>query len=118
MVLGEEFGHLELLLNKETGELTAYILDGEAEKPIRLPGTPLAIQIDGKESLTLNPVADELTGETEADSATYRGTAEALKNRNSFDGILSKIEMKGQAFENVTFKFPKGNEDGDERHHE
>lgn len=40
MALGEEFGHLELLLNKETGELTAYVLDGEAEKPVRLGAPP------------------------------------------------------------------------------
>ena len=40
VALGEEFGHLELLLNKETGELTAYVLDGEAEKPVRLGAPP------------------------------------------------------------------------------
>ena len=115
MALGEEFGHLELLLDKGSGELTAYILDGEAEKPVRLPGTPLEIQIDGKDTLTLTPVSDELTGETEKDSATYRGNLEALKGRDSFKAVLLKIEIKGRTFENVTFEFPEGNEEDD--HH-
>ncbi len=121
VALGEEFGHLELLLNKETGELTAYVLDGEAEKPVRLGGAPLELRIDGEDTLTLRAVADELTGETEEDSATYRGTLETLKGRDSFKAVISKVDLKGRTFENVTFEFPQGNEEEhqhDEEHEE
>ena len=34
--LGKEFAHVELVLEKATGKLTGYVLDGEAEKPVRL----------------------------------------------------------------------------------
>ena len=32
-VLGDEFAHVELVLDEKTGRLTAYVLDGEAENP-------------------------------------------------------------------------------------
>jgi hypothetical protein len=34
--LGEEFAHLELVLNAQTGTLTVYVLDGEAEQSVRI----------------------------------------------------------------------------------
>lgn len=110
VAFGDEFAHLEILLDKEKGELTAYILDGEAENPVRLPGPDLELKLDNETTVTLKPVADELTGETVKDTATYKGMSEELKGRDSFEAIVMKLNVKGSAFENVSFRFPEGNE--------
>ena len=36
VAVGDHFAHLEIVLDPETGKMTAYVLDGEAENPIRL----------------------------------------------------------------------------------
>ena len=41
---GEEFAHLELVLDPATGKLTAYALDGEAEKAVRLKQTEIVVE--------------------------------------------------------------------------
>ena len=33
---GEEFAHLELVLDQATGKISAWVLDGEAEKAVRV----------------------------------------------------------------------------------
>ena len=35
VVFGNEFAHIELVLDQTTGKLTAYVLDGEAEKSVQ-----------------------------------------------------------------------------------
>ena len=36
---GEEFAHLELVIDAATGRVSAYVLDGEAEKSVRIGQT-------------------------------------------------------------------------------
>lgn len=96
-------------------------MTGRRKSPSDSGPPPLELRIDGEDTLTLRAVADELTGETEEDSATYRGTLETLKGRDSFKAVISKVDLKGRTFENVTFEFPQGNEEEhqhDEEHEE
>ena len=69
VVLGDEFVHLELVLDPKGGKLTAYVLDGEAERGIavRQPSLGIEVQPEGGErfALALKPVANVLTGETQ-----------------------------------------------------
>ncbi len=113
IVFGQELAHLELLLD-EAGQLTGYVLDGGAENGVRLRGTVLEIEIEMLNGQTgtvvLNPVADELTGETAEETSQFRGSSELLKGATAFTGTLKKIEVKGQLFENTQFRFPEGNE--------
>lgn len=108
--LGEEFAHLELVLDSATGTLTAYVLDGGAESPIRLPGQVLNIKLDSGTSIDLLPKADELTGETTEDSSTFQAVVTELKDAKTFSGTLAQVEIKGQKFQDVKLKFPEGNE--------
>lgn len=117
VVLGEEFAHLEFVLEADSGTLTAYILDGEAEKAVRLPGGTLELAV-GSEKIVLQPVADELTGETATDTSTFRAKSEQLKGLETFQATLSKVKVKGQDFQDVTFSYPEGNEDHTEHEHE
>ena len=116
VVLGEELAHLEFVLDQKTGTLTAYVLDGEAENAVRIPGTALELKLAKDSALSLQPVADELTGETKAETSTFRGESEGLKGVDSFEAVLVSIDVKGQSFNDVAFRFPEGNEQSEHDH--
>jgi hypothetical protein len=113
VVLGEEFSHVELVLDNITGELTAYILDGEAENPVRISQSSLIIKFKDKGklvSLRLKPVANALTGEKSGDTSEYQGTFVKLKGLSNFEGYISSIKSRGESFKDVRFLYPEGNE--------
>ena len=90
VVFGEEFAHLEFVLDAESGKLTAYALDGEAENPVRLsqPNIQCHIHRDDTGSQTvleLGAVADVLTGESLGDTSEFAGQSEALKGATEFE---------------------------------
>jgi len=75
--LGEEFAHVELLLDPATGGLTAFVLDGEAENPVKITQPSLQIKVKtkgGSTLLKLKPVANALTGETAGETSQYQGS--------------------------------------------
>ena len=114
VVFGKEFAHLELVLDKATGKLTGYVLDGEAEKPIRLAQKAIELKLSmdaGKKSaLQLMAVANTLTGETEGDTSQFAGQSDVLKSATKFKAEIASIAVKGKTFTNVAFGFPEGNE--------
>ena len=115
---GEEFSHLELVLDPATGTLKAYVLDGEAEKTIRIAVPELEIKAqlsgaDGKKTdtiLKLSAQADELTGEKVGDTSVFQVQNDALKGVKDFDGTVSVLTIKGKEFKDTKFNYPKGNE--------
>ncbi len=111
--LGEEFAHVELLLDSATGGFDAFVLDGEAENPVRISQSFLQIKVKGKTGsyiVKLFPVADALTGEVIGSTSEYRGISKKLKGVNKFEGTIAYIKAKGEAFKNVWFLYPEGNE--------
>ena len=112
---GEEFAHLELVLDAKEGKLSGYTLDGEAENPVRVKQSEivLLIKLPGAAEpakVTLNAFASVLSGEKEGDTSQFEGQADALKGSKLFDALVSVISIKGKEFKNVKFNFPKGNE--------
>jgi hypothetical protein len=112
VVFGEEFAHLELVLDKATGKLTAYSLDGEAEKGVEMSQSEIEVKINKPSAFTvkLAPVESTLSGSKKGAATQFEGTAEQLKNLNDFDAALTSVTIKGKEFKNVAFNFPKGNE--------
>lgn len=113
VVLGEEFAHVELLLDSSTGLLTAYLLDGEAENPVETSQTslPFKLKANGKTFLIkLKPVANPLTGEVVGHTSQYQATSLKLKGLDKFEGTILHINAKGGDFKNVWFVYPEGNE--------
>ena len=114
--LGEHFAHLELVLDATTGTLTAYVLDHEAEKSVRLKRGEIAATIanvDQKKDsfdLKLLAVANVLTGETESDSSEFASRAEQLKDAKAFTLTIKALTIKGKQLTNVEAQFPAGNE--------
>lgn len=107
--IGEEFAHLELVLDQATGQLTAYALDGEAENSVRLPQKEIELTI-GSATIKLAAVDNPLTGETIGDTSEFRSQPGALKDQSQFTGTIKKIQIKGQSFESVPVNFPQGND--------
>ena len=110
---GKEFAHLELVLDPATGALSAYALDGEAEKPVRIKQPEIEIAITGVKdlpSITVKAQASDLSGETVGDTSEFKATSEKLKGVKNFDGVVKVITIRGTEFKDVKFNFPKGNE--------
>ena len=109
--LGEEVGHLEVLLNPTDGTMTIYVLDGEAEQPVRVEQPTLELQIaphpDTPEAdripLWMHAVENPLTGEMAGDTSQFAGKSDALKGLTAFDGEVDAIELNGQRFTDVAF---------------
>jgi len=101
--LGEEFAHVELLLDGTTGKVTAYIFDGEVEKPIRLEQKEIVLK--GKTvSLTLEAVGSPLTGEKPGDTSQFEGQSDGLKGAKEFDGTIARVVIKGRELTDVPFR--------------
>src|ERR1041385_7416284 len=107
--IGEEFAHLELVLDQATGQLTAYALDEEAENSIRLPQKEIELTI-GPATIKLAAIDNPLTGETVGDTSEFRSPAGALKGQDRFSGVIKKIHIKGQSFDSVPVNFPQEND--------
>lgn len=110
---GEEFAHLELLLDQDSGKLTGYVLDGEAENPVRIEQSTIRLKLDvnGKPlSLTLKAVANPLSGEVKGDTSEFSAVSVKLKDIRQFSGTVVLIKVKGTTFKNVDFRYPEGNE--------
>lgn len=120
VAFGEEFAHLELVLDQATGKLSAYALDGEAEKPVRLTQKEIVIDVTlpakGKakpattETITLQPVASPLTGESAGDTSEFGAQSDKLKGQKKWTGAVKAITIRGTEFKDTAFKFPEGNE--------
>jgi hypothetical protein len=121
VVLGEEFAHVELVLDPGAGSLTAYILDGEAENAVRISQKYIDIkikettqqEISAEKSgyvIRLEAVSDVLTGETPGDTSELTAQSERLKGVQEFDAVILAIDIKGRTFTNICFRFPDGNE--------
>ena len=111
---GEEFAHLELVLDGATGKLSAYALDGEAEKAVRLKQLEIVITITGVkglETLTLKAQGSPLSGEAPGDTSEFSAQSDSLKGVTQFDGAIKDITTRGTNFKDVKFNFPKGNEE-------
>jgi hypothetical protein len=115
VVFGEEFAHLELVLDSQEGLLTAYVLDGEAEHAVRIAQPEIQLKLTAKSQdawpLSLNAQANVLTGEKVTDSSEFTGQSDKLKGVEHFDGEVVSLAIKGQTFHNIKFRFPEGNEE-------
>ncbi len=114
IVFDEEYAHLEIVVNQANGEITAYALDGEAEKSVPLAQETIEIEVEKpqKFQIKLEAVENSLTGETRGATSEFRANAPQLKDLKEFDAKVNSITIRGREFKNVHFNFPEGNEQG------
>ena len=114
--LGEEFAQIEFVHDLQQGNLTAYILDGEAENPVRLRQTSIDLVIDEASyadvrkaafTLDLKAVANVLTGEPVGDTSEFAVySADPLRGATSLKGRIRRLTIRSRRFENVPFSIP------------
>jgi hypothetical protein len=109
--LGEEAAHLEALLDPSSGRLDLYLLDGEAEnaQPTeKRQSLLLRLSEPGPADLSLQPVADPLSGETAEHTSHFQAMAPLLKGQRRFRGVLLRLELRGELYREVPVAFPEG----------
>lgn len=107
--LGDDFAHLEVVLEPATGILTGYVLDGEAERSVRVAQEELLVRVKGRSgdlAVTLRAVGSPLTGEKPGDTSQFEGQSDGLKGVTGFDGVLTKISIRGREFVQVPVHMP------------
>lgn len=117
VAFGDEFAHLEFVLDVTSGTLACYALDGEAENPVRLSQSAIRLAVKTSDvvgassgSVELKATANVLTGETIGNTSEFNGQSDVLKGVKHFSAIIEKVQIKGSVFQKVSFKYPEGNE--------
>lgn len=120
--IGEHFAHFEFLLDKTTGKLDVYLLDGHAENAVRSKQATIELTIrvtaaepgkhaeDKPFTLTLAGVASALTGETATDTSHFSGQSDLLMSVTNFSATVKSIDVRGKTHNDVEFRYPEGNE--------
>lgn len=135
VAIGEDDAHLEIVLDVETGTLTAYVLDGAAVKAVAIKqkNLQLAITLDhdhdheGEGEKKDDPKKDDDKKDDVADSVVslmlaavspsddgaateFSGQSDELKGAHEFEAALTSVTIGEKHFQGVTFKYPQGNE--------
>ncbi len=118
VVVGDEAAHVEFVLDKETGKLTAYVLDDHAHEAVAVKHAELKIAVTIEKEGVEFPEAKEVTltavDAKDGAASEFVATIEELKGAEHFEAALDSISVGGKEYKGVTFKFPEGNE---EHHH-
>lgn len=126
VAIGQDDAHLEFVLDADSGTLKAYVLDGEAEKPVAIKQTNLQLAVTFKkagEGEDKNDLPDDvvlvmLSAVSPADDGTateFEGQSDELKGAEKFAANLTSVTIGDKPFKNVAFKYPEGNEE--DHHH-
>jgi len=107
--LGDHFAFLELVVEPDTGKMTLYVLDGEAEKAVRLTHKAISVRVEaptGVGTLDLQGRANTLTGETVGDTSEFVATHAGLKGATKVQARVGEIVVKGQTLRDLSITWP------------
>jgi hypothetical protein len=120
VAVGEDAAHLEIVLDAQTGTLTAYILDAQAKQPVSLQQDTIdlgfSVQKEGAKKDDLPELRDVILKRSAESNAEYTGQSDDLKGLKEFGAAIGSITIGDKEFKNVEFRFPEGNEH-DHHHH-
>lgn len=105
--LGDHVGNIEFLL-EEDGTLTAYVFDAHAENAVRIEQPTLELLItvgDSTEAVSLDAVANALTGESVGDTSEFVARVQSLAGKANFEAELKNITFKGVDFANILVSY-------------
>jgi predicted small lipoprotein YifL len=104
--VGDHFAFLEVVLDPDAGSLTAYVLDGEAEKALRIAQPSISLTFEtpssvAKQTLILAAKANVLTGETVGDTSEFSIIHPAFKGQTMLSARVAELTVKGQTFKDL-----------------
>ncbi len=111
VMLGDHFAQIELVVEKERGELSLYVLDGGAHNFVRIgsPEIVATFKAGAVERTTVfRAMADAAPGETVGNTARFVAPAAWAGEISEFDCELHALEVRGRLFERVRFSYPEG----------
>ena len=110
IMLGDEAGYLELVVDSVEGKLTAYVLDNRAKDPVGLGQSSFDLELvrrvvmgKGVEVITYNLSLSSAN----SDNSAFSVQDDRLKDIDSFQGNIGTISLNGQDFNNISFSFPQ-----------
>jgi hypothetical protein len=104
--VGEEFAHVELVVDAQARTLKAYVLDGEAEASIRIAQKSLRLRLKNGDVLELKSFADPLTGERPGDSSEFSIHWVKPARLTRLQGAVESLVVHGERFRNLPFSLP------------
>ncbi|MCE9638229.1 MAG: hypothetical protein K8T90_21205 [Planctomycetes bacterium] len=108
VVLQDEALNLELLVDTATGALSAWVLDGECENPVRIAQETieLTLNLNGSAvAVRLDAVENALTGEKKGDTSQFAGANDGLRGVGRFTGVVRSVKVGPRAFQGVKFDY-------------
>jgi hypothetical protein len=112
--VGEHEFNADLVLDRATGTLHAWILGAHAKGVddrvrIAMPSFEVHVTVAGrKQSLVFQAKADPATGEKPGNTSVFAARSDWLRTATTFDGVFPKLVIAGETFAGTTFNFPKG----------
>ncbi len=106
-MLGEHATQLELVADAASKKVFLYVLDGEAEKFIRIEQVAVATKLGGR-PVILRAVGNLATGESAGDTSQFEADADWLVGKDRFSVEIDEIIVRGQTFSELEFEFPEG----------
>ncbi len=108
---GDDFAHVEIVFDPAVGNLSAYILDGEAEEVVPLKQPEILVRLmKPTRTLKLKALVNPLNGEKLGATSSYGLTDPSLKGLSHLRGVLLSVDFNGQVFKNLAFQFPSKKE--------
>ncbi|MBL9206674.1 MAG: hypothetical protein JNN01_16410 [Opitutaceae bacterium] len=110
--VGEHQFNLELVHDAATGSLTAFVLDGHAENFVRISQPALELTISQPapaRTVVLTAAANAATGEAVGNTSQFETRAEWLKSATGLAGVVTRIEIRGNNFNQIAFAAKKPN---------
>lgn len=105
--VGEHQFNLEFKYDAARGVLQAWVLDGHAEKFVRVSMSLFDVQEAGgqKRTITMHALANAMTGEKPGDTSAFEAEARWLGEIGHFDGVVKVIRVRGADFRDIKFHF-------------
>lgn len=107
VMLGNHAAQLELVSGEQDGEWILYVLDGGAERFVRIEQSIIRVKMDGRE-VVFNAAANEATGETVGDTAQFIAKVDGLTSGSRFTVVIDEIVVYRQPFSKIEFNYPEG----------
>ncbi len=107
VMLGNHLAQIELVPGETPGDWSLYVLDGGAERFVRIEQETIKVTMDGREAI-FRAIANSATGESVGDTSQFKAKVEGLNGESRFSVRIDEIVVFRQPFSQVEFDFPEG----------
>ena len=106
-MLGDHLAQVELVEGPNPGKWSIYVLDGGAERFVRVEQSQISVTMDGQE-VVFQAVANPATGESVGDTSQFTASVKGLSKEDQFAVRIGEMVVYRQSFKNIEFDYPEG----------